>query len=64
MPALEGMLHLLNEAFEKEVGAMLWEFIGSDQCQIGEKPDTGESHIELPCAKAGSMFDIATCEKI
>jgi hypothetical protein len=37
MRLLEGMIHFLNEAIE--------EFIGSEEHQIGEKPDTGESQL-------------------
>jgi hypothetical protein len=45
MLALEDMLHILNEAIETEVEARLREFIDSEEHQIEETLDTGESHI-------------------
>jgi hypothetical protein len=51
MPALEGMLHLLNEAIEMEIGAVLWEFISSEEHQSGETPEARENYIERPMCK-------------
>jgi hypothetical protein len=51
MRPIEAMLHLLNEAIDMEVRTMLREFIGSEEHQIGETPDKGESHIERPVRK-------------
>jgi hypothetical protein len=52
MQALEGRLHLLDEAIEMDIRAMLWEFIGSEKYQIEEAPDTRESHIECAMCKS------------
>jgi hypothetical protein len=43
MQPLESMIHFLNQATEREVAAMLREFIGSKEHHIGETLDTGES---------------------
>jgi hypothetical protein len=40
------MIHVLNQAIEMEVAAMLREFIGSEEHDIGETLGTGESQIE------------------
>jgi hypothetical protein len=56
MGLLECMIHFLNEAIQTEVGAMLQEFIGSEEHQIGETPGTRENHRERHVPK-GCIHD-------
>jgi hypothetical protein len=51
MRPLECMVHFLTRAIEMEVGAMLREFIASEEHHIEGTPDTGESQVERPLCK-------------